>query len=87
MADAEGAVASVVRGTSSAAPELLAITITSADPGDLTLNQLNALARCDALVVDGTVAPAIIDRARRDAMRLEAVPDPLLPGLTVVVRG
>jgi uroporphyrin-III C-methyltransferase/precorrin-2 dehydrogenase/sirohydrochlorin ferrochelatase len=87
MADAEGAVASVVRGTSSAAPELLAITITSADPGDLTLNQLNALARCDALVVDGTVAPAIIDRARRDAMRLEAVPDPLLRGLTVVVRG
>jgi uroporphyrin-III C-methyltransferase/precorrin-2 dehydrogenase/sirohydrochlorin ferrochelatase len=38
-------------------------------------------------VVDGTVAPAIIDRARRDAMRLEAVPDPLLAGLTVVVRG
>ncbi|OYZ14031.1 MAG: hypothetical protein B7Y35_09515 [Sphingomonadales bacterium 28-64-96] len=87
LADAESAVASVVHGTSSATPELLEITITSADPGDLTLNQLNALARCDALVVDGPVAPAIIDRARRDAMRLDAVPDPLLPGLTVVVRG
>jgi uroporphyrin-III C-methyltransferase/precorrin-2 dehydrogenase/sirohydrochlorin ferrochelatase len=86
LADAEAAVASVVHGTSSATPELLEITITSADPGDLTLNQLNALARCDALVVEGPVAPAIIDRARRDAARLDAVPDPLLPGLTVVVR-
>jgi uroporphyrin-III C-methyltransferase/precorrin-2 dehydrogenase/sirohydrochlorin ferrochelatase len=87
LADADGAVASVVHGTSSATPELLEITITSADPGDLTLNQLNALARCDALVVDGPVAPAIIDRARRDAMRLDAVPDPLPAGLTVVLIG
>jgi uroporphyrin-III C-methyltransferase/precorrin-2 dehydrogenase/sirohydrochlorin ferrochelatase len=68
-------------------PELLVIPVTSADPGELTLNQLNALARCDALVVEGAVSPAIVDRARRDAARLDAVPTPLPPGLTVVVKG
>ncbi|WP_372918913.1 bifunctional precorrin-2 dehydrogenase/sirohydrochlorin ferrochelatase [Sandarakinorhabdus sp.] len=86
IADVEAAVAAVVTNTSNAAPQLLVITLTSPDPGDLTLNQLNALARCDALVVEGQVAPAVIDRARRDAARLEVVPDPLPPGLTVVLR-
>ena len=84
--DVEAAVATVVSGSSDAAPHLLVITLTSPDPGDLTLNQLNALARCDVLVTQGAVPPAIIDRARRDAARLEVVPDPLLPGLTVVLR-
>ena len=87
LADADAAVAAVIDGTSAAHPELLVVTVASADPGDLTLNQLNALARCDALVVEGPVPPAIIDRARRDAARLPAVPEPLPPGLTVVVKG
>lgn len=87
VADPDAAVSRVVEGTSAATPQLLMIEVRSPDPGDLTLNQLNALARCDALVVDGAVAPAIIDRARRDAARLPAVPDPLPPGLTVVVKG
>ncbi|WP_156257068.1 precorrin-2 dehydrogenase/sirohydrochlorin ferrochelatase family protein [Sandarakinorhabdus oryzae] len=87
LADAHAAVAHVVNGTSAAVPELLTITVSSPDPGDLTLNQLNALARCDALVVDGEVAATVIDRARRDAARLEAVPDPLPAGLTVVLQG
>jgi uroporphyrin-III C-methyltransferase/precorrin-2 dehydrogenase/sirohydrochlorin ferrochelatase len=43
------------------------------------------LGRCDALVVQGDVPASVIDRARRDAVRLAAVPDPLLPGLTVVL--
>jgi uroporphyrin-III C-methyltransferase / precorrin-2 dehydrogenase / sirohydrochlorin ferrochelatase len=85
LPDPESAVAAVVTGTSKATAELLEITLTSADPGDLTLNQLNALARCDALLVIGAVAPAIIDRARRDALRLATLPDPLPPGLTVVL--
>lgn len=84
--DAERAVAAVVQGSSTAVPQLLVIKVAGADPGDLTLNQLNALARCDALVTEGDVAAAIIDRARRDAARLETVPDPLLPGLTVLLR-
>ena len=87
LPDADAAVSRVIEGSSTATPQLREIAITSDDPGDLTLNQLNALARCDALVVVGAVVPAIIDRARRDAARLDAVPDPLPAGLTVVVRG
>ena len=86
LPDADAAVSRVVEGSSTATPQLREIAITSDDPGDLTLNQLNALARCDALVVVGAVVPAIIDRARRDAARLDAVPDPLPAGLTVVLR-
>jgi uroporphyrin-III C-methyltransferase / precorrin-2 dehydrogenase / sirohydrochlorin ferrochelatase len=85
LADPETRVAQVVAGTSSATSERMDIAVTSPDPGDLTLNQLNALARCDALVIEGPVPPAIVDRARRDAARLAAVPAPLLPGLTVVL--
>ncbi|WP_310476099.1 NAD(P)-dependent oxidoreductase [Sandarakinorhabdus sp.] len=86
LADPESAVAAVVAGASDAAPQLLDITLASADPGDLTLNQLNALARCDALVMKGAVPAAVVDRARRDATRLATLPDPLPPGLTVVLR-
>jgi uroporphyrin-III C-methyltransferase/precorrin-2 dehydrogenase/sirohydrochlorin ferrochelatase len=86
LPDADAAVSRVIEGSSTATPQLREIVITSDDPGDLTLNQLNALARCDALVVVGAVVPAIIDRARRDAARLDAVPDPLPAGLTVVLR-
>jgi len=81
----EAAVAATISGSSNAAPTLLSISISSADPGELTLNQLNALARCDGLVTQGPVPPAIVDRARRDAARLPAVPDPLPAGLTVVL--
>jgi len=86
LPDADAAVSRVIEGSSTATPQLREIAITSDDPGDLTLNQLNALARCDALVVVGAVVPAVIDRARRDAARLDAVPDPLPAGLTVVLR-
>ncbi|WP_303812757.1 precorrin-2 dehydrogenase/sirohydrochlorin ferrochelatase family protein [Sandarakinorhabdus limnophila] len=86
LPDADAAVSRVIEGSSTSTPQLREIAITSDDPGDLTLNQLNALARCDALVVVGAVVPAIIDRARRDAARLDAVPDPLPAGLTVVLR-
>jgi uroporphyrin-III C-methyltransferase/precorrin-2 dehydrogenase/sirohydrochlorin ferrochelatase len=86
LASPETAVASVIAGTSQAVPELLVIDIASDDPGALTLNQLNALARCDALVTEGAIAPAITSAARRDAARPAAVPDPLPPGLTVLLR-
>jgi uroporphyrin-III C-methyltransferase/precorrin-2 dehydrogenase/sirohydrochlorin ferrochelatase len=86
LPDVDAAVSRVIEGSSTATPHLLEIAIISEDPGDLTLNQLNALARCDALVVEGPLAPALIDRARRDAARLEAVPNPLPPGLTVLLR-
>ncbi len=83
LPDPEAAVAAAVAGSSDAAPQLLSIRILSDDPGELTLNQLNALARCDALVVAAGVSARIADRARRDAAWLDAVPDPLPPGLTI----
>ncbi|MEI6487023.1 MAG: bifunctional precorrin-2 dehydrogenase/sirohydrochlorin ferrochelatase [Sphingomonadales bacterium] len=86
LSDPAASVAGVVDGTSAARPELLVIRITSPDPGDLSLNQMNALARCDVLVVAGDVPAAVVDRARRDAARLAAMPETLPPGLTVVLR-
>jgi uroporphyrin-III C-methyltransferase/precorrin-2 dehydrogenase/sirohydrochlorin ferrochelatase len=84
--DAEAAVAAVIGGTSAAFDEVRVIEIRSDEPGDLTLNQLGWLGRCDTLVVDGPVPAAIVDRARRDAVRLAALPDPVPEGLTVVLR-
>ena len=84
--DPQRAVTAAIAGTSAAAPELRIIPVTSADPGELTLNQLSALGRCDALIIEGAVPAAVIDRARRDAMRLDAVPAPLPEGLTVVLQ-
>lgn len=86
VADADAAVAAAIIGSSAAVAELLTVPVTSADPGELTLNQLAALGRCDALVVEGAVPAVVIDRARRDAIRLTAVPDPLPEGLTVVLQ-
>jgi uroporphyrin-III C-methyltransferase/precorrin-2 dehydrogenase/sirohydrochlorin ferrochelatase len=62
------------------------VQVTSADPGDLSANTLAALGQCDTLIVLGAVAPALIDRARRDAVRLDAVPDVWPKGITVVLR-
>ncbi len=83
--DAGTAVAAAIAGASTAVTEVRTIAVTSADPGELTLNQLAALGRCDALVVQGDVPAAIIDRARRDAVRLDGLPDQLPDGLTVVL--
>jgi uroporphyrin-III C-methyltransferase / precorrin-2 dehydrogenase / sirohydrochlorin ferrochelatase len=81
--DPAAAVALALTHTPDATAQLVTITFASADPGDLTLNQLNALARCDLLVAGTDVPPAIIDRARRDAQRRRDLPQPLPPGLTV----
>jgi uroporphyrin-III C-methyltransferase/precorrin-2 dehydrogenase/sirohydrochlorin ferrochelatase len=85
LADPEAAVAAAISGVSTAVTKVQTILITSADPDDLTLNQLSALGRCDALLVEADVPAAIIDRARRDAMRLAALAD-APAGLTLVLR-
>ncbi|KPF78492.1 hypothetical protein IP88_03580 [alpha proteobacterium AAP81b] len=85
LVDAEAAVTAALAGSSAAAAELAVIAVTSPDPGELTLNQLARLGRCDALVVEGAVAEAVVARARRDAVRLTVRPDPLPPGLTMVL--
>lgn len=46
------------------------ITLTSADPEDLTLRQARLLGEADRLLLDGAVPQAILARARADAARL-----------------
>jgi uroporphyrin-III C-methyltransferase/precorrin-2 dehydrogenase/sirohydrochlorin ferrochelatase len=46
------------------------IHLTSADPDDLTLRHARLLGHADALVIGPGVPPAILARARADAMRL-----------------
>ena len=44
------------------------ITVSSADPDDLTLRQLRLLSRADVIVHDARLPRSILDRARRDAV-------------------
>ncbi len=85
LPDPAAAVARVIAGaTPAAVTQTVVIAVSSDDPGDLSLNQLALLGRCDALSVGPGVAAAIVDRARRDAMRLpdgQAAPE----GLTVAL--
>ena len=64
------------------------ITLTSADPDDLTLRQARALANADRVTHGADVPRAILDRARADAARIEtpAPPLDLPPGANVDVR-
>ncbi|NCP14902.1 MAG: siroheme synthase [Sphingomonadales bacterium] len=45
------------------------LTLTSEDPEDLTLRQARLLGEADVLLIDGPVPPAILARARADAVR------------------
>lgn len=81
----QAAVTAAIAGTSAAITETRTITVTSPDPGDLTLNQLALLSRCDALYIERNVPAAIIDRARRDAVRLTSLAD-APQGLTVILK-
>lgn len=45
------------------------VVLTSADPEDLTLRQARLLGEADAVCADGAIAPAILARARADALR------------------
>lgn len=73
-------------GKESTAPAMLTVTIHSDDPDDLTLRQARLLGSADYLVVEQGIAPAILDRARADAVRLEWPAAPDGEGLTVILR-
>jgi len=67
------------------------ITLTSADPDDLTLREARLLGEADLLLIDGAVPAAILARARADAARRawDGTMPPAgteAPGLTVVLR-
>jgi len=64
------------------------IVLSSSDPDDLTLRQARLLAGADRVYHRDDVPPAILDRARADAVRIAcaAPPDAPGPGLSVDVR-
>ena len=45
------------------------VSLTSADPEELTMRQARLLGEADVLLIDGAVPPAILARARADAAR------------------
>ncbi|MEY3906298.1 MAG: hypothetical protein RIR59_1121 [Pseudomonadota bacterium] len=59
--------------------------ITSDDPDDLTLAQARLLAQADLVLHQPRIAPAILNRARADAARQEALHPPAAPpaGMTI----
>jgi uroporphyrin-III C-methyltransferase/precorrin-2 dehydrogenase/sirohydrochlorin ferrochelatase len=61
------------------------VILHSADPDDLTLRQARLLGSADALFHTADIAPAILDRARADAVRIpsDARPDWTRPGLAL----
>ena len=61
------------------------ILVTGGDPDDLTLREARLLGMADAVVHGDDIAPAILARARADAVRNPSSPEPRL-GLTVVLR-
>ena len=74
------------------------VTLTSADPEELTLRQARLLGEADVLLIDGAVPPAILARARADAARepmrehdagldgAEPTTDAAMIGLTLILR-
>jgi uroporphyrin-III C-methyltransferase/precorrin-2 dehydrogenase/sirohydrochlorin ferrochelatase len=63
------------------------LTIAGDDPDDLTLRQARLLGTADCILFEPGIAPAILDRARADALRREWPHDgPLPEGLTLVLR-
>jgi len=62
------------------------IVLTSDEPDDLTLRQLRLLSRADTIVHGEDVPAAVLDRSRRDAVRLTRETGGVRPGLTVILR-
>lgn len=64
------------------------IVLRSGDPDDLTLREARLLGRADRIVHGVDIPPAILDRARADAVRLagDASSHQGLPGLTLIVK-
>jgi len=69
------------------AGEAITLTIASDDPDDLTLRQARLLGMADFIQFEPEIAPAILDRARADAVRLPLPHEgPARPGLTLRLR-
>jgi len=73
-------------GDPSSPPSCVDIALASNDPDDLTLRQARLLGEADTVLHDADVAPAILDRARADALRREWPCDVPDRGATVILR-
>lgn len=64
---------------------LVGVRLRSTDPDDLTLGEARALALADRVYHTAAAPPAILDRARADAVRIAADGPPVAPaaGLTI----
>lgn len=70
-----------------AGSRLVEIPLLSADPDDLTLLTARLLGEADNIFHDEAVPPAILNRARADAVRQEGPPPTAVPdGLTLYLR-
>jgi len=85
IADPAAAILSL--SNTAVANSVASIVLISPDPDDLTLRQLRTLNQADTIFHDAAVPPAILDRARRDAVRIVGR-TPVLPpdGRTVALR-
>ena len=83
-----GGTASAAVSGEAASGEGVSIRLTSTDPDDLTLRQARALANADRVYHAPDVPPAVLDRARADAIRVACAAPPvaLQSGLSVDVR-
>lgn len=68
-ADPDAAIGAALSGVAEPARETLTLDLTSPDPEDLTLRQLRLLQRADVILHDTLVPEAVLNRARRDAVR------------------
>jgi uroporphyrin-III C-methyltransferase/precorrin-2 dehydrogenase/sirohydrochlorin ferrochelatase len=69
---------------------VIEIVIRSADPEDLTLREARLLGSAEVMAYEPGVSPAVLDRARADAVRLELSSGdtpPACSGLVLVLRG
>ncbi len=84
-ADVDAAIDAELAGGAAAEPALTVIRLTSDDPDDLTLRQLRALSQADTIFHAAAAPAAVLDRARRDAVRKVAGEPPaeLPPGLSL----
>ena len=86
---AERRVAAWLAGADTITGGCVEIRLTSNDPEDLTLRQARLLGSADVIAHEPGVPPAVLDRARADAARVELGPGGVAPemdGLVIVLR-
>ncbi|MEO8374264.1 MAG: NAD(P)-dependent oxidoreductase [Sphingomonas bacterium] len=74
------AVPAWLAGVGEAGSEVVTIHLRSPDPDDLTLREARLLGLADRIYVGAGVPPAILDRARADAVRIPGGSSPAEPG-------